>query len=295
MSGNPTSDSVKIANGWNKLNDVNFISIHDAFRREYKKLLKSGQEAPDEFESSWPFFDQMLFLRDVMEPRQLKGNIPPPVKDTETETLSIDAIEEDLELESEKDDSLIENSNSNSAVHLSEPQLAPTALQKMGPPLTTPTKGKLKRLDFDRNNSDRGSPGKSSSNKKKRSVDVSDAHFLEIEKAKLKLFETSASLKNDSEHQFLISLLPYLKNIPASRQLQVRNKLQQVLIDEQERNSFVAINYKDPLPSTVNQSPGHSSWSNSEYTGYSSDATSESSWDVPPVNSPLQNFVTNFK
>ncbi|KAG8305389.1 hypothetical protein J6590_070698 [Homalodisca vitripennis] len=152
----------------------------------------------------------------------------------------------------------------------------------MGPPLTTPTKGKLKRLDFDRNNSDRGSPGKSSSNKKKRSVDVSDAHFLEIEKAKLKLFETSASLKNDSEHQFLISLLPYLKNIPASRQLQVRNKLQQVLIDEQERNSFVAINYKDPLPSTVNQSPEHSSWSNSAYTGYSSDATSESSWDVPP-------------
>ncbi|KAG8289706.1 hypothetical protein J6590_098827 [Homalodisca vitripennis] len=266
MSGNPTSDNAKIANGWNKLNDVNFISIHDSFRREYKKLLKSGQEAPDEFESSWPFFDQMLFLHDVMEPRQLKGNIPPPM-----------AIEEDLELESEKDDSLIENSNSNSAVHLSEPQLAPTALQKMGPPLTTPTKGKLKRLDFDRNNSDRGSPGKSSSNKKKRSVDVSDAHFLEIEKAKLKLFETSASLKNDSEHQFLISLLPYLKNIPASRQLQVRNKLQQVLIDEQERNSFVAINYKDPLPSTVNQSPGHSSWSKSAYTGYSSDATSESS------------------
>ncbi|XP_063384719.1 transcription factor Adf-1-like [Cydia fagiglandana] len=38
---------------------------------------------------------------------------------------------------------------------------------------------------------------------------------------------------NDHDAQFLMSLWPFLKDVPKNRKLMVRNKLQQVLIDEQ--------------------------------------------------------------
>ncbi|KAL4112101.1 hypothetical protein QTP88_015949 [Uroleucon formosanum] len=47
---------------------------------------------------------------------------------------------------------------------------------------------------------------------------------------KLKCFQKSA---NDPDAQFLMSLLPFLKDIPKHRKLMVRAKLQQVLMDEQ--------------------------------------------------------------
>ncbi|XP_063623009.1 uncharacterized protein LOC134795107 [Cydia splendana] len=47
-----------------------------------------------------------------------------------------------------------------------------------------------------------------------------------------KQFEESFA-PNDHDAQFLMSLWPFLKDVPKNRKLMVRNKLQQVLIDEQ--------------------------------------------------------------
>lgn len=272
-------------------------SLRDVFRREFKKLLKSGQEAPDEFESSWPFFQHMLFLRNIMESRTLKGNVSP--ENTETGH----GVEKDTEVEYKEGDleeSPQENGSFNNAVRPDEPQTPSTSKcspSNMGPPQTTPKKEKFKRLEVDGCTNEK--QGNIIPNKKKRSATVNtcDAQFLEIEKTKLKLLEESTSMKGDSDYQFLISLLPYLKKIPENRQLYVRNKLQQVLIEEQERNSFVPIHYREqPFP---HQSAGHSSWLEMG-TGYSSEATSDSSWPledgqprVSPGTSDLKHFYNN--
>lgn len=47
---------------------------------------------------------------------------------------------------------------------------------------------------------------------------------------------------DDENFQFLMSLLPYLREVPKKRKLIVRHKLQKVFIDEQERSNF-NINY----------------------------------------------------
>lgn len=61
-----------------------------------------------------------------------------------------------------------------------------------------------------------------------------DAKLLEIEEEKLQYFKKSA---NDPDAQFLMSLLPFLKDIPKHRKLIVRSRLEQVLIDEQNAHA----------------------------------------------------------
>ncbi|XKL67305.1 hypothetical protein PGB90_002796 [Kerria lacca] len=59
-----------------------------------------------------------------------------------------------------------------------------------------------------------------------------DEKFLKIEEAKLKYTQNSDK-RNDSDYQFLISLLSYLKKIPDNRKMLVRTKLQQIFLNEE--------------------------------------------------------------
>nr|CAD7438559.1 unnamed protein product [Timema bartmani] len=58
-------------------------NLRDTFRRKYKVQheTKSGQKtsAPDK----WPYFNNMLFLKDIMTPRDSLGNLPATVKENE--------------------------------------------------------------------------------------------------------------------------------------------------------------------------------------------------------------------
>ncbi|CAB3224858.1 unnamed protein product [Arctia plantaginis] len=72
---------------------------------------------------------------------------------------------------------------------------------------------------------------------KRRQPDEIDIRLLQIEEEKLKCFQESA---NDPDAQ-LMSLLPFLKDIPKHRKLMVRAKLQQVLIDEQNAISSAVL------------------------------------------------------
>jgi hypothetical protein len=73
---------------------------------------------------------------------------------------------------------------------------------------------------------------------KRSQTDDIDTRLLQIEEEKLKCFQKSA---NDPDVQFLMSLLPFLKDIPKHRKLMVRAKLQQVLMDEQHSITSVGI------------------------------------------------------
>lgn len=59
--------------------------LRDTFRKEYNKVVehKSGDEGIDTGDSSWPYFDQMLFLKDVVAHRKLQGNVSPKKKRSE--------------------------------------------------------------------------------------------------------------------------------------------------------------------------------------------------------------------
>jgi len=73
---------------------------------------------------------------------------------------------------------------------------------------------------------------------KRSQPDDIDTRLLQIEEEKLKCFQKSA---NDPDAQFLMSLLPFLKDIPKHRKLMVRAKLQQVLMDEQHSITSVGL------------------------------------------------------
>lgn len=75
---------------------------------------------------------------------------------------------------------------------------------------------------------------------KKRQLDDIDTRMLKIEEKKLKCIQESA---NDPDAQFLMSLLPYLKDIPKNLQLMVRTKLLQVFIDEQNASPAPELSY----------------------------------------------------
>lgn len=57
-----------------------------------------------------------------------------------------------------------------------------------------------------------------------------DQTLLEIEHEKFRLYQQNV---NDPDAQFLMSLLPFLKDVPKHRKLIVRTKLHEVLINEE--------------------------------------------------------------
>lgn len=192
--------------------------LRDVFRREYKKSYKSGQEAPDGVSSVWPFFDQMLFLTCIMESRELKGGWDNSSQHNTSENNEENHTEicEDNDFPSE----MPNTSEIDPHSPIEPPRPPPTAINK----------------------------------KRKRTENNSDEKFLEIEKAKLQLFAENSAIKKDSDYQFLISLLPYLKKVPLHRKMLVRNKIQQVFIDE------------DQLLYTSSCTPSPSSWTSESTT-----------------------------
>lgn len=57
----------------------------------------------------------------------------------------------------------------------------------------------------------------------------------------------------DDSYQFMMSLLPYLRDVPKYRRMIVRQKLQKVFVDEQERQT--SLNHSSCATTTVYQTP----------------------------------------
>uniref|UniRef100_A0A1Y1M5B6 BESS domain-containing protein n=1 Tax=Photinus pyralis TaxID=7054 RepID=A0A1Y1M5B6_PHOPY len=86
--------------------------------------------------------------------------------------------------------------------------------------------------------------------KKRKTPNDIDEKLLEIEEKKLKYFERNT---NDDDYQFLMSLLPYLKDVSKTRKLIVRAKLQQVLIDEQTDVPNQSLEWQHRIYTTSNE------------------------------------------
>ncbi|XP_063226868.1 uncharacterized protein LOC134533313 [Bacillus rossius redtenbacheri] len=172
--------------------------MRDTFGRELKKVTttKSGQEANSDHLSKWPYFKMLLFLKPTMSRRDLKGNIPPTLDDADSEGNSANTGT----LAKSPDSPVASNSN-----------MSPSSLT------TVKTPNKSFKLPLKKH-------------KKRNRADEIDEKLLQIEEKKLHCFQETL---NDSDSQFLMSLAPYLKELPKHRKLVARAKLQQVLIDEQ--------------------------------------------------------------
>lgn len=218
--------------------------LRDTFRKEFNKAVdhKSGEAGVDAGDSSWPYFDQMLFLKEVVAQRKVHGNVSPKKP--------LYSQEMDVSLESA--------SHSNPALSVSQElshsleDNASAPLENVSDVLTasvSPTSIPQELFRGQRGNASKPSPSQGTSQlskmlppatstgtKRKKQLDNnSEDPFVEIERQKIKLLSENAALRQNTDYQFLLSLLPFLMKIPNNRKLAVRNKLQQVLIDEEDR------------------------------------------------------------
>ncbi|XP_039287434.1 uncharacterized protein LOC111056065 [Nilaparvata lugens] len=189
--------------------------LRDSFRKEFNKS-HSGESGEATYSSSWPYYNQMLFLKDVVSHRKLHAKKPPTAHEhklQQKELLVSDSISDESDSSNQHGVDLIESScdvsNDTTYFH----HLHPVASEMQPPPTssTTNLKRKLERSSED--------------------------PFLEIEKQKMKLLTENSLLQQNPDFLFLQSLLPYLMRVPEHRKLEVRNKIQSVLIDEQSRHT----------------------------------------------------------
>jgi len=88
--------------------------------------------------------------------------------------------------------------------------------------------------------------------KKSRKIDESNIDsFLALEQKKIKILENAQKnenqLVNDPDYHFLISLLPYFKDLNALEKLEVRHNIQSIVIDAHRRKLMSS----NSAPSTI--------------------------------------------
>jgi hypothetical protein len=95
-------------------------------------------------------------------------------------------------------------------------------------------------------------------------LDFSDEEL----RKKLSYFEQSTKTKQDSDYQFLMSLLPHLQDVPNERKLHVRMKLMNVILQEQERSRSAMTT---PNASPLSSEPSFSS-QNNQFSAFDNNA-----------------------
>ncbi|XP_050515930.1 uncharacterized protein LOC126890781 [Diabrotica virgifera virgifera] len=266
---NTTVDGVK--NKWR--------GLRDTFRKEFNKSKKQkcGDGAESVVTSKWPYYKILLFLSKTVERRNLHGNISP-----QEESNNNSSSESESTLEA------ADNAYSQSTIQESSQQIVNTDIHqpstsgnKFTSTFRTPSRTTLQSKKNTKNRL------KYAKNSETNSV---DDKFLEIERAKLEILSQHKNREDsDSERQFLLSLLPFLKAVPQDRQLLVRSKLQQVFLEEEQLSTRdvagAAYRSNETITSTPLPSPmSYTDTDSSRASFYCNDLVS-----TPHHSSSLQN------
>jgi hypothetical protein len=170
--------------------------------------------------STWPYFQNLLFLSDEMIPRTSCGNIPGSSGiDTVLDDSSVSTDIQQIESE--------ENVSTEQSCEIGV--LAEPGSQSIHAP---------------DDHTEKMLTNKKSTKKRRQNI---EEKLLAVEREKLQFFKmkcgnsASTSLEQDSDYQFLLSLLPFLKNVNPNRKMIVRMKLQQVFIEEEKLSSGSSI------------------------------------------------------
>lgn len=199
-------------------------SLRDVFRSELKKIPKpkSGDSTPSSFTSSWCHFESLLFLRDQMMPRQLKGNLS-SVEVVEEVSQALTEASDITETRSENDwFSQIDNMESQEdtpITHENEIQAQSNASSDhdTGTPDIVEVEAQHSKHTIQRRNA-----------KRKQDNDID--RFLSLEQEKIKLLKSDNSLhKDDEDYHFLMSFYPPLKRMRVDTKMWFRLKMQELL------------------------------------------------------------------
>nr|XP_018903081.1 PREDICTED: uncharacterized protein LOC109034412 [Bemisia tabaci] len=218
-----------------------WTGLRDVFRREWKHIYAARVSSGDgtvslHKKSTWPYLENMLFLAPQMVFHE-------PVENQEIkEELddSMGSYPDELPFEAQFEEGSYESLKIDEPV---KPQGGPVPIMAAGtattasgasastqaPPEVQKSPADLHRILEEAR--DAGLPVAISRSPFKRPP-FADAYCVEVEEKRARYLESS-----DSDQQFLMSLLPFLKAIPGNRKMSVRMRLQQVFLEEEERAS----------------------------------------------------------
>ncbi|XP_068083480.1 uncharacterized protein [Anabrus simplex] len=194
ISADMEEDETKLRKKWKYL--------RDQFAVELGKIPSSRSgEAGNTYTSKWPYFNLLLFLKDVVRPRQASGNVSKVAPSSHDAALSLD--DSQFTTVTSPPTSPREEADEN------EDSLPPPACEE------SPVQARTKRL---------------------RPTNIYNEALLEIERQKLHYFKEKSKHKrqrereNEDEHlHFFKSLLPHVRKIPPTKLLSFRNRIQEVV------------------------------------------------------------------
>jgi len=213
--------------------------LRDTYRRELAKTNQPTGSASGG-DSKWKYFQLMSFLHDTYAPRAVVGNVPNP-QQSDGNDGSVNGGSPNQSM------SHIDHELMNSQSGEQEPdelQLEEQQTGKSSCYSVTPGVIQVPKKIF-----------KSPKNKQKKDA-LND--LVQLEKVKVAHLQELKNKKEDEDYFFVMSLLPHLRAIPLSQKLQIRIKLQQVLLECQSINQN-SISYVTSIP--VASPPDYSKWS----------------------------------
>ncbi|XP_077295288.1 uncharacterized protein LOC143917602 [Arctopsyche grandis] len=188
-------------------------SMKDRFRREIQKCPIRPDMDRHDYSSKWEFFEMMLFVKDVISPKSSGIHLSrnEHLSSEEDTNRKYNDFRDVKKEESEVDDSeYVENSN--------QLNLFPSLFSHQS--LISSQSISSTSLDQSRS-------------QKRKIRDIAIESLVLQQK---RLLNTIATLQSQisnigTDYQFLISLLPYIENLDPVKKLEVRNKIQQVVLE----------------------------------------------------------------
>lgn len=177
----------------------------------------------------WQFFSNMMFIKDQFTPRTTTGNIP------DNQLVEICLSDK---MESSTSKVIYDNSKRR--------QLPATVNEEM----------QLESI-FTKSLSD-SSEHISTPRKKKNKRNSTLHKLVQLKSEELRYYKRSSKKFQNDDYHFVMSLLPYIKQLPIHRKLHVRTKIQQLVTDEydelhssHESFQFISVPTPSPLNSTT--------------------------------------------
>lgn len=180
-------------------------NLKDKYRVELNKIpiFRSGSGNED-FKSKWPFFELMAFVKDTILPSTTTGNLPHSALD--------------------------EGSNDIDSLDIA-------SSDNCRPPTPTPSPqstGECSRSSYQSEEAFRRPP----SGKKRRANTELDLYW-QMEQQKLEIIKEGQKREhehtNKPDYHFFMSLLPYLEKLSPLENLEVRGKIQNIVIEAYRR------------------------------------------------------------
>lgn len=181
--------------------------LRDQFSVECSKLKpsKSGDAANTTNEPKWPYYKQLLFLKDIVKPRASSSNLKPRV------LVAIEDGEEDQRHEEAEGDAVTEQNIA--------PDDAGTMQNAPAENANPPTEA--------------AEENRANQQKKRKRVATNalyNAQILQLEQQKIKTIENAFQREPESDDLlFFKSLLPFVSKIPIERKLRFRSRIQEVV------------------------------------------------------------------